>query len=259
VRHVVTYGFFLILVTAKMLFAASPSAGEIRKILVERIEARKQAVGIVVGIVEPEERRIIAYGSTANGGSRPVDGDTLFEIGSVTKVFTAQILADAVARGAVTLDDPVAKLLPPSVRMPESGGRTITLLDLATHRSGLPRLPGNLTMTDLSNPYAAYTVTQLYEFLSGHALRRAPGGEFEYSNLGVGLLGHALALHAGTDYETLVRSKVLAPLNMKSTAIALSPELKARMAQGHNAKLERAPNWDIPGAGWGGSAALFGE
>jgi CubicO group peptidase (beta-lactamase class C family) len=89
-------------------------------------------------------------------------------------------------------------------------------------------------------------MAQLYEFLSEHTLRRAPGEEFEYSNLGVGLLGHALALQAGADYETLVRAKVLVPLAMKSTAIALSTELRARMAQGHNAKLQPVPNWDLP-------------
>ncbi|MBC8166659.1 MAG: serine hydrolase [Bryobacteraceae bacterium] len=238
--------FFSMLLAIEVLVAAGPSNDEIRKILVERIDTRKQAVGIVVGIVEPEGRRIIAYGSAAKGGSKAIDGDTLFEIGSITKVFTAQILAEAVAHGVVKLDDPVAKLLPSSVKMPGRGGRAITLLDLTTHRSGLPRLPGNLTSTDLSNPYAAYTVAQLYEFLTGHTLRRDPGAEFEYSNLGVGLLGHALALQAEMDYESLVRAKVLGPLGMKSTAITLTPALKARMSQGHNAKLEPVPNWDLP-------------
>lgn len=238
----------LLVATGAVLRAAEgiPSNEEIRKILVERVDTRKQAVAIVVGIAEPAGRRVVAYGMTSKGGSKPVDGDTLFEIGSVTKVFTAQILAEAVSRGAVKLDDPVSKLLPPRVKMPERGGRAITLLDLATHRSGLPRLPGNFTVTNMANPYAAYTVPQLYEFLSGHTLRRDPGAEFEYSNLGVGLLGHVLALRAGTDYEPLVRAKVLGPLGMKSTAITLTPELAARMAQGHNARLEPVSNWDLP-------------
>ena len=241
-----THRFFSILLAIEALVAAGPSNDEIRKILVERIDTRKGSIGIVVGIVDPEGRRIVSYGSTAKAGPKAVDGDTLFEIGSVTKVFTAQILADAVARGAVKLDDPVAKLLPPSVKMPERKGRAITLLDLTTHRSGLPRLPGNLTTKDMSNPYADYTVSQLYEFLAGHTLRRDPGEEFEYSNLGVGLLGHALALQAGSDYESLVRARVLVPLGMKSTAINLTPALKARMSQGHNAKLEPVPHWDLP-------------
>ncbi len=255
-----THRFLSILLTINVLVAAGPSNDDIRKILVERIDTRKRSVGIVVGIVEPEGRRIVSYGSTAKGGSKAVDGDTLFEIGSVTKVFTAQILAEAVARGAVKLDDPVAKLLPPSVTVPEHGGRAITLLDLTTHRSGLPRLPENLTTTDMSNPYAAYTVAQLYEFLAGHTLRRDPGDEFEYSNLGVGLLGHALVLQAAaTDYESLVRAKVLSPLSMKSTAINLTPELKARMSQGHNAQARTGTQLGPARLGWRWRATLFGE
>lgn len=236
---------FAVLLLAAVLPAVAMTDEEIRKALAERVDGKKQVVGIVVGVVDESGRRVIAYGLTAKGGSRAVDGDTLFEIGSITKVFTAQILAGAVARGVVKLDDPVSKFLPESVKMPEMG-RAITLHDLTSHRSGLPRLPGNLTTSDLSNPYAAYTVPQLYEFLSGHKLRREPDKEFEYSNLAVGLLGHVLALQAGTDYESLVRARVLDPLGMKSTAITLTPELKARMAQGHDAKLEPVPNWDLP-------------
>lgn len=231
---------------AAALLGAAPSNDEIRKILAERVDSRKQATGIVVGIVDASGRRIVTYGVGSKLAAKSVDGDTLFEIGSITKVFTAQILADAVSRGALKLDDPVSKFLPATVKMPERGGRAITLLDLTTHHSGLTRLPGNLTSSDMSNPYADYKVADMYFFLSGHTLRRDPGAEFEYSNLGVGLLGHVLALQAKTDYESLVRARVLEPLGMKSTAITLSPELKARMAQGHNAKLEPVPNWDLP-------------
>jgi CubicO group peptidase (beta-lactamase class C family) len=236
----------LILSALSICSAGAPSDEQIRKILAERIDVRKQSVGIVVGIVDSGGRRVIAHGSAAKGGSKPVDGDTLFEIGSITKVFTAQILADAVAAGTVKLDDPVSKYLPASVRVPGRNGREITLHDLVTHRSGLPRLPTNLTSTDLSNPYAAYTVGDLYEFLAGHKLRRDPGAEFEYSNLGVGLLGHVLALRESTSYERLVRAKILNRLGMKSTAIELSPEAKARMAQGHDHKLEPVSSWDLP-------------
>ncbi len=233
------------LMAAAAAWAAPLVDDQIRKILAERIDARRQAVGIVVGIVEPDGRRIVAHGVAAKGG-RPMDGDTLMEIGSITKVFTAQILAEAVRRGVVKLDDPVSKFLPDGAKVPEWQGRAITLHDLVSHRSGLPRLPGNLQITDMSNPYAAYTVTQLYEFLSGHQLRRAPDTEFEYSNLGAGLLGHVLARQAGAEYEALVRAKVLDPLRMRNTTITLSTEAKARVAQGHNAKLEPVPAWDLP-------------
>ena len=223
-----------------------PSDAEIRKILVERVETHRQSVGIVVGVIEPGGRRIVAYGSRAKGDTRPLDGDTVFEIGSITKVFTSLLLADAVRRGEVALSDPVAKYLPPEVKMPERGGRAITLQDLATHTSGLPRMPDNFQPKDLANPYADYTVERMYQFLSRYQLTRDAGATVEYSNLGAGLLGHVLARRAGMDYDTLVRTRVTGPLGMRHTAIALSPEMQARLAPGHSPVLEPVPNWDLP-------------
>ena len=104
---------------------------EIREILVKRVDEQKQATGIVAGVIEPKGRRVVAYGNLAKGGPRPVDGDTIFEIGSVSKTFTSLLLADMVNRKEVALDDPAAKYLPEHVRMPERGGKSITLLDLS--------------------------------------------------------------------------------------------------------------------------------
>ena len=222
------------------------STGEIREILVKRIDQQKQAVGIVVGVIEPDGRRVVAYGNLANGDPRTLDGDTIFEIGSVTKVFTSLLLADMVNRKEVALDDPAAKYLPENVRMPERSGKSITLLDLSTHSSGLPRLPGNLKPKDPRNPYADYSVDDLYQFLSGYTLPRDPGSEFEYSNLGGGLLGHLLAYRAGTDYESLIRSRIAQPLSMPDTGITLSSSMKQRMATGHNAMLAPVANSDLP-------------
>ena len=219
---------------------------EIRKILVERIDAQHQSVGIVVGVITPEGRRTVAYGHLAQDDPRPLNGDTIFEIGSATKVFTALLLADMVQHGQVALDDPVSKYLPKTVKMPERNGRSVTLVDLATHTSGLPRLPGNMAPKDPGNPYADYTVDQLYQFLSGYQLKRDIGSQYEYSNLGGGLLGHVLALRAGTDYESLVISRICGPLHMKSTSITLTPEQKSRFAVGHNAGMQPVENWDLP-------------
>ena len=223
-----------------------PSDDEIRKILVDRIDTQHQSVGIVVGIIGPEGRRVIAYGRLKKGDPRIPGGDTIFEIGSVTKVFTSLLLADMVQRGEVSLDDPVAKYLPPSVKMPQRNGRSITLVDLATHTSGLPRLPANLTSKDPANPYSDYSVDQLYQFLSTYQLTRDIGAQYDYSNLGGGLLGHVLARRAGTDYETLLQSRICSPLGMISTRIALTPELKARLAVGHDATMTPVANWDLP-------------
>jgi CubicO group peptidase (beta-lactamase class C family) len=228
-----------------------PSNDEIREILVKRIDQEQQAVGIVVGVIEPNGRRVVAYGNLANGDARTLDGDTIFEIGSVTKVFTSLLLADMVNRKEVALDDPAAKYLPEHVKMPERSGKSITLHDLSTHTSGLPRLPSNMKMKDPRNPYADYSVDDLYQFLSGYELPRDPGSdlkgsEFEYSNLGGGLLGHLLAYRAGTDYETLIKTRITRPLGMPDTGIALSSSMTQRMATGHTAMLEPTANWDLP-------------
>ena len=223
-----------------------PTDAEIRQILVDRIDTQHQSVGMVVGIITPEGRRIISYGHLNQGDARTLNGDTVFEIGSVTKVFTSLLLADMVQHNQVALDDPVAKYLPPSVKMPQRNGRSITLVDLATHTSGLPRLPTNMHPKDPANPYADYSVEQLYEFLSTYQLTRDIGSRYEYSNLSGGLLGHVLARRAGKDYEALVLSEVCAPLGMKSTTITLTPQMKARLAVGHDAGLQQVENWDLP-------------
>lgn len=230
-----------------------PDTDEIRAMLVKRVDEQKQAVGIVVGIIEPNGRRVVAYGDLANGDPRTPDGDTTFEIGSISKVFTSLLLAEMVSRKEVALDDPAAKYLPEHVRMPERNGKSITLLDLSTHSSGLPRLPGNLKAKDPANPYASYSVDDLYQFLSGYTLPRDPGSEVEYSNLGGGLLGHLLAFRAGTDYESLIRSRITQPLGMPDTGITLSSSMERRMATGHNALLAPVANWDFQAlAGAGG-------
>jgi serine-type D-Ala-D-Ala carboxypeptidase/endopeptidase len=222
-----------------------PSEAEVREILGRRVDDDRQSIGIVVGMLSPAGRRVISYGALEKGDPRPLDGGTVFEIGSITKVFTALLLADMVERGEVALSDPVATCLPAQVTVPQRNEQQITLHDLATHTSGLPRLPSNLKPKDLSNPYADYTAEQLYEFLSTYALTRDVGSQVEYSNLGFGLLGHALEQRVGMDYESLVRTRIADRLGMSSTGIALSPDTKARLASGHNGKLERVGPWDM--------------
>src|SRR5215469_6951809 len=228
-----------------------PSTDEIREILVRRID-QKQSVGMVVGIIEPKGRRVVAYGDLANGDPSTLDGGTIFEIGSVSKIFTSLLLADMVNRQEVALDDPAAKHVPEHVKLPERSGKSITLLDLATHTSGLPSFPSNLKLNmrdgavDPANPYVYYSVDDLYQFLSGYTLPRDPGSEFEYSNLGVGLLGHLLAYRTGTDYESLIRLRITQPLSMPDTSITLSSSMEQRMATGHTATLAPVAKTDLP-------------
>ena len=190
---------------------------EIKTMLRNSIEIDQQTVGLAVGIVDEHSTRVVCHGKLDNGTGRDVDGDTLFAIGSVTKVFTALLLQDMVERGEMKLDDPVQKYLPASVRMPTYQGKEITLLHLATHTSGLPR--------DCNG--------DLYSFLSHCKLQQPPGTRKEYSNLGVGLLGHVIALKAGKDYETLVVERICRPLGMNDTRITVPLEMKTRVAAGH--------------------------
>ena len=225
--------------------SAFPSDSAVLAILKERVGSGRSA-GLVVGMLEPDGRtRIVAWGDPGPGQA-PMDGQSVFEIGSITKVFTATVLADMALRGEVSLDDPVQRYLPPGVTMPTRNGKEITLGLLSEQRSGLPRLPTNLAPTDMSNPYADYTDQQLYDFLSGYELPRDPGAEFEYSNLGVGLLGHVLALHAGTSYEALVKERILEPLDMSHSAVTFTPWMLEHLALGHNAGGDVVSNWDAP-------------
>ena len=181
-----------------------------------------------------------------NGTDQEINGDTVFELGSVTKTFTALLLQDMVERGRMKLDDPVAKYLPPSVKMPTRNGKEITLLHLATHTSGLPTTSVTWTPKRAENPRAEYTIERMYDFVSGYQLTRDPGTKYEYSTVGMALLGQALALKAGTDYETLVVERICRPLGMDRTRITLTPELKDRFATGHNSF-----GYAVPGSYWG--------
>ncbi len=225
--------------------AGFPNDSAVRAIIKQRVDEGRSA-GIVIGLIDPDgKQRIIAYGDP--GPNRmSLDANSVFEIGSISKVFTATLLAQMVSEGKVKLDDPVQKYLPSSVHIPARNGRQITLGDLSEQHSGLPRMPDNFKPADTRNPYADYTVQQLYEFLSAYQLPRDPGATFEYSNLGVGLLGHVLSLVAGKSYEQLVTERILAPLGMTHSAITFTPWMTDHLALGHDEQGNVVANWDIP-------------
>lgn len=233
------------LAIATAMWLGAQDLGELKGLLINRTGEARKAVGIVVGLIDGTGERFVASGATAPGGTVAPDADTVFEVGSITKVFTSLVLADMVVHGEVKLDEPVAKLLPPTVKVPARDGREITLLDLSNQVSGLPRLPNNLKPADGGDPYADYGPARLYEFLAGYELPRAIGEKYEYSNLGVGLLGHALALKAGLSYEEMVRRRVLEPLGMSDTAIVLPERLRARLAAGTGPNLGPVKNWNF--------------
>jgi len=224
---------------------ALPSDDEILSIIRQRVQEKRSA-GIVVGVIDPDGRqRIVSYGD-AGPGQPPLDANTVFEIGSISKVFTATVLAQMVQEGKIRLDDPAQKYLPSGVRLPTRGDKVITVGSLSEQNSGLPRMPANFHPANPQNPYADYSVQQMYEFLSGYSLARDPGAQFEYSNLGVGLLGHILSRVSGQSYEEMERSRVWAPLGMTHTGIAMTDSMKAHLALGHDEQGNVVSNWDLP-------------
>jgi CubicO group peptidase (beta-lactamase class C family) len=232
--------------------AAPPLTKETIAAAAQPLVDQKQAVGLVVGVIGPGGRAAYGFGQTKAGGPRP-DGQTVFEIGSITKVFTAILLAQAAARGDVRLDQPLHDLLPEGSQVPRGKDRQITLEDLATHTSGLPRLPPWEHFRSVTNPYAAFDGPRLLAALGDCELESEPGEDHEYSNLGAALLGYALAAKAGLSYEDLVMRDVCGPLRLADTRVKLSDQQSARLAAGHTALGLPAANWDFDAfAGAGG-------
>ena len=217
--------------------------------LAERAMGSGRRVGLVVGCLAGGEHRVVGYGRLRREAQDPPDGGTVFEIGSITKVFTGLLLADLAEQGLVGLDDPLASYLPASVRVPTGGGRQITLGDLASHAGGLPRDPkGTLRrwLGDRHNPNAGLSVEELYAGFARIRLRRRPGQRVKYSNLGAGLLGQALARAAGQPYEALVRERICLPLGMPDTVVTLTGEQTARLATGYTRRGRPAPRLVLP-------------
>ncbi|MGN6546045.1 MAG: serine hydrolase domain-containing protein [Aureliella sp.] len=187
---------------------------------------------IAVGIVKGQYTDFLSFGRLSDG--RQPDADTVFEIASVGKTFTALVLADMEQRNELRLSESIDALLPEGVTAPHRDGVSISLIDLATHTSGLPSLPANMRPSNPLNPYADYTVEQMYEALSSVQLDGPIGRRYAYSNLGFGVLGQLLARRAQTDFESLVVSRVCDPLQMNSTRMTLGADLRARVAQPHS-------------------------
>ena len=218
-----------------MIVRQLPSDDELGTLLVDQIDAQHKSVGMVIGVITPDGRRVVSHGSTCQRDGRPVDCNTAFEIASVTKVFTSLLLADMAQRGEVALDGPLAAHVPAGVRVPRRNGRQITLVDLATHTSGLPPQPPDLT--GLDDPAApTYSVQQLFSSLSTYELTRDIGSEWEYGNWDMALLGQALARRTGTEYESLVRTRITEPLGLSRTT-TVEASLGPNVAMSHDSDL----------------------
>lgn len=220
------------------------SDAEIHQILGDRIEQKQQSVGIVVGVIEDRGERIVAQGALNQSDPRTLGGTTTFEIGGLTSIFTALLLADMANRGEVALTDPVSKYLPHGVQLPSQGSQQITLVDLATHTAGLPLLPSNFHPRNPANPYADYSEADLYASLMASKLNGRLGLDYNYSHVGMALLGWALSRRMAQSYDALVKTRILDPLGMTNTGVSVTPQMKAQFAVGHNGYLQPVGYWD---------------
>lgn len=240
------------------LCAGQPLPDAVRHWLNHQVSEQPQ-YGFAVAIINTDGIDTFCFGNRFRDGGA-VDEQTQFEIGSLSKVYTATLLADAVARGLVAEDDALAVLFPPETRLPQFENRPIRLVDLATHRSGLPRLPTNMNPADATNPYADYTAADLHAFLAAYAPTSAPGQSYAYSNLGFGLLGWALAARQQQPYEGLLQERLLKPLGLTNTTTTPNAAQKSQAARGHGADGAAVPAWDLSVlAGAGGIRAGIGD
>ncbi|HYI01409.1 serine hydrolase domain-containing protein [Hyalangium sp.] len=198
-------------------------------------------LSLVIGLLHRGRSHVLAHGQPATPQATP-PGEWVYEIGSITKLFTSALLAHGVVQGRERLEAPVPMLSAMSLKQP------ISLLQLATHTSGLPRLPSNLRITRRSaaNPYARYRSSDLNEFVERFKLRRWRPGQYAYSNLGMGVLGNHLADRLRVSYEDAVVTQLCLPLGMRDTRVTLTPGQKRRWVQGHCARGRPVPAWDIP-------------
>ena len=197
-----------------------PSDVTLKNVIKHQVKNRidnKFSVGTIVVFWENGNEEYFAYGYGDTTKQKPITKKSVFEIGSISKTFTTLLLADLVNTAKVKLNDPVRNYLPDSVKIPEFNGEKITFQDLATHTSGLPRMPDNMIPKDSSNPYKDYQVKDLYTFLESHKLRRVKG-QYEYSNLGMALLAHVVATISHSSYEELLQKKICYPLKMAETS-----------------------------------------
>ncbi|WP_205508925.1 serine hydrolase [Longitalea arenae] len=243
----------IIITTTAFIGVGQIAASEIQKIIDKEVQL-KRTPSMVIGTIDASgNRQIVSAGSISDKKEVKPDGQSMYEIGSINKVFTSLLLADMVLKKQVNLEDPISKYLPATVTVPVVKDKPITLLHLATHSVGWPRMPDNYDPQNPDNPFADYTIEQLYDYISRAQFDYAPGTWFRYSNVGYGLLGHILAQVAGKPYETLVKERICTPLGLTNTTLVPTPEQKARLAGGHSEYGAPVQSWDLPAiAGTGG-------
>ena len=215
--------------------------------LIRYIEAKVAAdeyVGIVVGYYDGGQTYVQSFGSTARTTGEAPARDTLFEISSVSKTFVAYLLADAVLRKELALDDPVNRYLPAGTQIADHDGRPVTLLDLAAHHSGLPDRPATMSPGDGINPWAGSNTTDLQSAINNYEPDVAAGNEYRYSAFGYAVLALALENHLDRTLDELIRERITTPLGMRDTVFEPGDNQVSRLATGYTPEGDVATPFD---------------
>lgn len=223
---------FLLICLFCLVVLTAP-AQPVDEIIRERVDAG-ETPGIVVAVYKDGKTNYYSYGYANVADQRKPDSKTLFEIGSITKTFTTTVIAQQAQEGKIKLTDPAQSFAPTDGVIPVRGDKVITFEDLASARSGLPRMPDNFDPSDHTNPYLGYTADKMYAFLKDYKLPRDIGSQYEYSNLGMGLLGSLAGRIDGKPYREVVESRILKPLKMKSTFLNTPGRQDKNSAQGYS-------------------------
>lgn len=208
--------------------------------------------GLSIGYIKGDQSGTVHLGSAKDTPKVKPDDATLYEIGSISKVFTSLLLADAVVRGEIILDGEANTPNGANIKFPTHNHRHIKWIDLSTHRSGLPRLPANMDATSLTDPYELYDSKKAATALNELELPRSPGQSQEYSNFAVSVLGYLIGENAGKSYQQLLQERISKPLGMADCTVSLSEDQKKRLATPHASPGTPTPKWswaDLPGAG----------
>ena len=210
------------------------------------------SLGLVVGVVKNGKTFFRGYGTINKEKQIPPDSLSVFELASTSKLFTTSTLQLLVDERQVKLEDKIQTFLKDKVKISSSGQNT-TILHLATHLSGFPSLPNSFIakMTDERNPYKDLVTQDIYNYLRTCEDKQAEGN-YDYSNFGMGLLGHLLEIKSRTKYEKLVSQKLLDPLQMKNTFVTVDSTNKNSIVQGYDENGNEAPIWTdnvLTGAG----------
>ncbi|MCL2117596.1 MAG: beta-lactamase family protein [Planctomycetaceae bacterium] len=252
-RYVITVCLLLLTSAA---FAQTPEMpARVDELAAEYFGEGKPVVGGVIGIVDGNKRYAKGYGRVSLDSEASPDIDTVYEIASLSKTFTGVLLGEMVARNEISLDEPLDQFVPQGISVPRYDGETVTLRQLSTHSSGLPRLPTDfwqVAAPEPDNPYKFYTSEKIERFLDTYQLTVKPDSRYEYSNLGASVLGYAMEQKTGKTYEQLVQERICQPLGMANTAVELTESMREKLAPPYDEKHQPANNWDLPGFAAGG-------